>query len=274
MNRVIPALAAAVALVFALSQPAAAAPPGGQGDSGASSRAAVGIDASWPQCGQTLPTGQAFGIVGVNGGLATTTNPCLSDQLRWAAGSTGASAQTKVQLYVNTANPGAVSPRPPSWPTSGSTPYGACDGGNSLACAWQYGWDRASDDMAQRLAPAADTAGLSSAASSYLWWLDVETGNTWQSDTASNRADLEGMKAAFIHSGATVGIYSAPSMWKAIAGTIGSSGPLAGLDSWIPGARTLSAAQRNCALAPLVPGGRVALTQYTTSLDYNYSCTG
>ncbi len=69
----------------------------------------IGNDISWPQCGRTLPKGQAFGIVGVNGGKATTTNPCLADQLKWAAGSTGLNPnQPSTQLYVNTANPGEV----------------------------------------------------------------------------------------------------------------------------------------------------------------------
>lgn len=39
----------------------------------------TGLDISWPQCSVKVPTSQAFGIVGVNGGLATTTNPCLKD---------------------------------------------------------------------------------------------------------------------------------------------------------------------------------------------------
>ena len=42
---------------------------------------AIGYDVSWPQCGKSLPSDHAFGIVGVNGGTAANTNPCLSDQL-------------------------------------------------------------------------------------------------------------------------------------------------------------------------------------------------
>jgi hypothetical protein len=41
----------------------------------------VGNDVSWPQCGKTLPSGQAFGIVGVIGGLANNTNPCFATEL-------------------------------------------------------------------------------------------------------------------------------------------------------------------------------------------------
>ena len=35
----------------------------------------AGRDVSYPQCGKTLPSGQAFGIAAVNEGLANTTNP-------------------------------------------------------------------------------------------------------------------------------------------------------------------------------------------------------
>ena len=90
----------------------------------------IGADVSHPQCGRPLPTGQAFAVVGVNGGTATTTNPCLAEQLAWAAGSTGATVHDDVQLYVNTANPGPAG----TWPLSGENRYGACDGSNSLPC--------------------------------------------------------------------------------------------------------------------------------------------
>src|SRR5688572_3870318 len=75
---------------------------------GGATKTPLGIDISWPQCGKSVPTDQAFGIVGVNGGLATTTNPCLKDQLIWASKSVGGTVQEKVQLYVNTANPGGM----------------------------------------------------------------------------------------------------------------------------------------------------------------------
>ncbi len=49
----------------------------------------AGNDVSYPQCGITMPTGQAFGIVAVNDGLANTTNPCLAAEIAWAQTSTG-----------------------------------------------------------------------------------------------------------------------------------------------------------------------------------------
>ncbi|GHG52908.1 hypothetical protein GCM10012320_23410 [Sinomonas cellulolyticus] len=266
-------LAAALALVLGLipfgSSPAMAAP--GSSDGGAGP--ALGIDVSWPQCGASLPADGAFAIVGVNGGRASTTNPCLADQLRWAVASRGGTFQSTVQLYVNTDNPGGPSPSS-SWPGSGSTPYGTCDGSGSTACSWQYGWDRAMEDMAGRLAPAAQAAGLLASPSAYTWWLDVETGNTWQADAAGNRAVLEGMAAAFSHEGVRVGVYSSPYMWEDLIGTVSSTSPLYTLNSWLPGALSAEDAAANCKLDPLMAGGHVVLTQYTTGLDYNYPCGG
>ena len=69
-----------------------------------------GVDVSWPQCGQSLPGDVPFAIIGVNGGTAASTNPCLASQLSWADSTATrvAPGQPGVQLYLNTANPGEV----------------------------------------------------------------------------------------------------------------------------------------------------------------------
>ena len=234
----------------------------------ASSPILTGNDISWPQCGKTLPKSQAFGIVGVNGGLANNTNPCLSTQLAWASQSKGGTNQPLVALYVNTANPGLAGSW---WPTSndyaGTTvnnPYGPCDGSNSVACAYMYGYAKAYDDATIR--------GISNPAS-YTWWLDVETINSWEPNTAANAADLEGMTAYFQSIGARVGLYSTSYQWNKIVGTVAANSNLNNLQSWIPGARSASAAKANCNLAPLTTGSTVTLTQYVSSnLDYDVSC--
>jgi hypothetical protein len=244
--------------------------------------APTGNDISWPQCGRRLPSGQAFGIVGVNGGLANTTNNCLATQLAWSTRSSGVTSQAKSQLYVNTANPGGLNTA--SWPVSNTdpagnqapNPYGNCDGSDSLSCAWQYGWNRAVEDVRDRFIPAAQNAGVSSSPANYPWWLDVETQNTWKSGSSfaiqSNVADLEGMTSYLNSVGASVGLYSTSSQWHQIAGTVSGSN-LNGLKSWLPGARSLSGAKSNCSLAPLTSGGSVTLTQYLSShTDYDYSC--
>ena len=251
----------------------------------APSPSVLGNDISWPQCGRKLPSSQAFGIVGVNGGLANTDNPCLRDQLLWASKSSGALAnQPKIQLYVNTANPGGLNT--PSWPSSNidplgnnaPNPYGVCDHSDSLACAWQYGWNRALEDVHFRFKPAAQAAGFSYSPSSYRWWLDVETENTWKTDTfgqQSNVADLEGMVAYFNSVGASqIGFYSTGYQWGQVVGSaVTQSSNLNGLKSWLAGAKTQNGAKNNCSKPPLTTGGQVTLTQFVSGgYDYDYSC--
>jgi hypothetical protein len=246
----------------------------------------VGYDISYPQCGKKLPTDQYFGIVGVNGGTAATTNSCLSTQLAWAKGSKTGSVQPKVQLYVNTANPGEVISQITTWPTSNvdktgfttANPYGSCIGGNDQACSWQYGWNRSVEANLDRFAPAAAKAGINQSASAYTWWLDVETMNTWQSGStdalARNTAALEGFAAYYQSKGATVGLYSTGAQWSAITGnSVSSTSNLNRLGNWRPSGASLANAQANCTVAPLTAGGFISLTQYVQqNVDKNHSC--
>jgi hypothetical protein len=238
----------------------------------------VGYDVSHPQCGSSLPRDRAFAVVGVNGGLSTRANPCLSDQLSWAWDSSGAvPAQPRAQLYLNTANPGQVLGQVATWPKQGSTPYGGCDGTNTTACSWQYGWERAQNSVVSFFAPAARAARVDSQPGRYTWWLDVETTNTWQTGSpealARNRASLEGMTAYLLSRDAEVGIYSTGQQWRRIAGTVDPDSDLAGRDSWLAGATSLADAQAACRKPSLVPGGRVSLSQYVRDeLDRNQSC--
>ncbi|HET6242632.1 MAG TPA: hypothetical protein VFD99_11660 [Arthrobacter sp.] len=235
----------------------------------AATKAGPGNDVSWPQCGKALPEGQAFAIVGVNNGMANTTNPCLATQLSWAGTSKGGTSQPLVALYVNTGNPGKAGSW---WPTSNTyagtsvfNPYGECTSESyGAACSYMYGYAKAYDD--------ANIRGVSNPAS-YTWWLDVETGNSWSTDTAANRADLEGMTAYFASIGARMGLYSTRTQWTQIVGTVPSSSNLYTLPSWLAGANSLALAKRKCSDAPLTGGGEVTLTQYISGgFDYNHSC--
>jgi hypothetical protein len=241
--------------------------------------ARVGYDVSYPQCDDGLPDEPAFAVVGVNGGLATRPNPCLADQLAWAAEeATGeVEEQPALQLYVNTANPGQVRELVTTWPSRGRTPYGRCDGDNSRACSWQYGWERAAVTVEEFFVPAAEDADVDPDPGEYTWWLDVETMNTWQTGSpparARNRAALEGMAARLSGTGAEVGLYSTGYQWRRIAGRVPEDSPLYELDSWLAGSTSLAEARATCRRDPLVDGGRVVLTQYVDDgLDHNHSC--
>lgn len=230
---------------------------------------ATGIDISWPQCGTEMPEPPGFAVVGVNGGVPDTTNPCLAAQLAWAAGTGGASGGSPVPVYVNTANPGAAGSW--WWPASNAyggnqvtNPYGMCTGTATAACAYIYGYALAFEDANHRGVP--DPAHR-------LWWLDVETLNSWSSDTKANTAVLEGMTAYLESIGGQVGIYSTGYQFGEIAGVIDSGSNLNKLNEWIAGADSAASAQANCAADPLTPGGTVMQTQFTTeSFDYNVTC--
>lgn len=272
----------------------------------------TGIDISWPQCGKALPSQMPYVIVGVNGGTAATTNDCLAEQLSWAFDATSDvnPHQRRIQLYVNTANPGEVLEEyyVTTWPTDnmdsrgeGSfvnaderrlNPYGRCTitpGNyrgytNDLACSWQYGWNRAVEAVDQRFAPAARAAGMSDAAADYTWWLDVETMNSWQRGSdeayARNTASLEGMKQFYTADGiATVGLYSTGYQWRQIVGdtlsvptaeTPATGGNLIGAESWLAGSLDATDARMRCLTTSGLTGGPVRLLQYIAD-DLDYN---
>lgn len=254
---------------------------GGSGPAAAADDPPVGNDVSFPQCGETLPTGQAFAVVGVNNGRANTTNPCLREQLAWARGSVGGTAQPRVALYVNTANPGHAGswwPRSNFYPEASSVPvanpYGICLGGNDVACAFMYGYAKAYDNATIRGVPNP---------ASFFWWLDVETMNSWEPDVVANRAVLEGMTHYLqdVLRAEGVGIYSTAYQWTLIAGGVGpvtsptlipSPSSLNGLPSWVAGATTLRGALALCASTPLT-GGEITMAQFVSGdLDYDVAC--
>lgn len=227
----------------------------------------TGNDISYPQCTKTYPSGQAFAIVGVNGGKASNFNPCFSPQWAWAHTSKGGTSQALAQLYVNTGDPGDVLAQydVTDWPSSSvpADPYGTCSGTwtDDLPCSWEYGYERAQADISF------------TAVSTGKWWLDIETSNSWTSDPAKNQASLEGMLYALQQAGAAVGIYASSGSWSTLFGTVAATSPLYSLPEWRPGARTLAKAQGNCTLAPFEGNGIVEITQYVaTNLDYDYSC--
>ncbi len=267
---------------FAASKPSTSRPPSEP----------VGYDVSWPQCTTKLPLNPAFVVVGINGGRADNVNPCLEKQLKWAKTAPGTALQPSLQLYLNTANPGTASP---NWPKSNTDPNGqtvenryidelcTVDNLNSKSCAWQYGYNRAfvSHNEFFKEAVESGVVSISTDASSYVWWLDVEADNSWQSGSddsqALNRAVLEGMTDYLIRSGAiTVGIYSNNLWWNDITGgkdKISPDSSLNAMPDWRPSG-TLKIAKYNCTVAsPLTNGGYVSLTQYVVAgLDRNYSC--
>jgi hypothetical protein len=234
----------------------------------------VAYDVSYPQCSSSLPKSPTFAIVGVNGGRAYATNPCLATEYTWAKTAT-ATGYPKVSFYANTGNPGPVLSK--AWPTGQLSPR-ACDGTWSEGCSYDYGWNAAADSFAK----AAGVAGAPATTAAY-WWLDVETGNSWAAASdasnwaALNTADLQGAAAYLASQGvAQVGFYSTGYQWGQITGLNATTSPAyfaTTLPNWVPGASTLSGAQGHCSSAFSFTGARVQLAQYLQSgFDADYRC--
>ena len=218
--------------------------------------APLGVDVSHNRCGWALPTERAFGIVGVNAGLPRSTNPCFAAQKSWAEGSSGGTSQPKMQVYVNTANPANPGAAGSAWPCADL----------KASCAYQYGVDRAREDLAQV-----------SGAAGYVWWLDVETENSWETSRDGkirNRKVLEGMVDTMLGAGvAGVGLYSSPTHWSAVVGSVPAGSSLLGRPSWIAGATGVGTARQKCAQPALTAGGTVVMVQFVEGgFDRNVAC--
>ena len=161
---------------------------------------ATGFDISFPQCTETLPPTPGFGIVGVNGGATFKVNKCLARELTWASGA----ANGAPAFYANTDNPGPANTA--NWPANQQTPR-ECAGANTVACSYDYGWNAARFAFATAVNAERANGATSPTASAVAapWWLDVETGNKWEtleygrraSTGAYDEASIEGMIASF-----------------------------------------------------------------------------
>lgn len=248
----------------------------------------TGADISYPQCGGSLPFGQAFAVVGVNYGRDNTLNPCFQDELGWAAyQTTGDSSEPKTSVYLNTGDPGNsyLGLQITDWPASGNTPYGSClstqatthylsPGQVSPSCAYEYGYQKADQDLFWLSAAAAGDR-LPTSPGDYPVWLDVETSNSWESQTELNVADLQGMVQALQKSGVEeIGVYALPLQWQEITGGANSLafGSFPQLQDWILGADSVQTARTECQEPPFA-GASVALTQFPLGqFDGDYAC--
>src|SRR5579863_5141877 len=149
----------------------------------------TGFDISWPQCGGAYPaTPFGFGIVGVADGRAYTQNPCLASEYTWATQGNGSAPSVYMNLNYGLTR-------------------GTCARKDKACQAYNYGYGAAQSAMSY--------AGAQAAAAN-MWWLDIETGNTWSSTTSLNAQVIHGALAGLQAGGMTVGIYSTPYQWGII----------------------------------------------------------
>lgn len=203
----------------------------------------VGNDVSYPNCSIKAPS-SAFGIVGVTGGLNFAPNNCIQSEALWFKNLT---------LYANTGYPGLSAGQ-----NYQLSPNNCLDG--DLTCiAYNYGYN-------------AGLYAYNYAASKYVssttWWLDVETMNSWTTDTAQNVASLQGEINALKDNGVTsVGIYSTTYQWGVITGSWQNGLPNWGATTW----RKASQAAKYCTGHDFTGGG-TWLLQFSGKIDQDYAC--
>jgi hypothetical protein len=246
--------------------------------------ATLGRDISFPQCGGALPAehSAAFGVLGVNGGLAFTGNPCLVAELAWAK-----RLDAPPSFYANTGNPGPK--RGKHWPIGQTSPK-VCSANvpNSLGCSYDYGWNAGwqsyttATDAAQQL-HRVDRVNARHRAANVDWWLDVETMNSWQTidgtatraakerDVATLNGEIDALRIAGVD---RVGVYSTSLQWLAITGgTKIDKSRFAGAPQWLAGYDSRAHAMAGCGVRGFT-GGPVVMTQYLgkDGFDSNIVC--
>ena len=149
---------------------------------------------------------------------------------------------------------------------------------STLQQAWEIGCAFAyfNEQYALGTGPIGTQASGLGLAAPKMWWLDVETGNSWSSsNTALNAETLDGATAelAQLTAGIPVGVYSTPSMWRTIVG----SNQVTGLTAdWLATGQTtpLSSSQlsTDCAATGFA-GQPVWLVQWVWQNTYDYDQT-
>jgi hypothetical protein len=111
---------------------------------------------------------------------------------------------------------------------------------------------------------------VAAGAAAGTWWLDVETGDHWSSDTVGNAAVVQGAIDALHGRRITAGVYSISFMWQQITG--GYQAP--DVPAWIPGPESIDFAHYYCNQRFSFDGGPVWMVQYPRSgLDGDLICT-
>ena len=200
------------------------------------------VDISWPNCREHKFVLNSVGIIGVTGGLDFKPNKCLSNEITWFP-------PENYSLYMNTNGLNKA--------VLFKSPLHCSD---TQCFAYNYGFN------ASRYA--LQYAALQNVHSE-LWWLDVETENSWSANAVQNRMVLVGMIDAirkFVIF-PRIGIYSTSYQWAKIMGSWKN-----GLPAWIAsGGTSLNDAKPLCDSESFT-GGKIWLSQFTPDVDQDYVC--
>ncbi len=204
----------------------------------------TGTDVGYPNCSQKMTAG--FRVVGVNDGLSYSTNPCIKTE---AAGAANLSLYANTGWYAQSSHVTATSPR-------------TCQKSDANCLAYNYGYNAGLYAYA-----AATSAGVSA----LTWWLDVETANSWNTNTTQNQNSLQGERDALIAKGASsVGVYSTTAQWTSITGSWINNWP-----SWGATTFTSASSAHTFCTGHQFTGGTSVLMQYQSSpvtLDQDVAC--
>jgi hypothetical protein len=211
----------------------------------------TGFDISWPQCDGAFPavTPYLFGVVGVTSGHAFRNNPCFASEYAWA---TRTPSPESVYLNLNE-DIGTTA----AYGDAG--PYGAC-APDTPCHALNYGYNAASSAYTYAAQQAPTFVAT-------MWWLDIETENSWSETDLGRNQDIIRGALRFLQEERhfAVGIYSTASMWREITGSWQN-----GVPAWIGGG-TKGDAQGSCGIG--FTGGPVYLVQYSEGdYDGDYAC--
>ncbi len=226
----------------------------------------TGFDVSWPNCGVALPDGARFGIIGITGGHAFSTNPCLRTEYALARHS------GVVRLYINLNMPHGATAK-----YGARGPAGRCALMSALCRAYNYGY------MAARAAWVYAVRQLGHAAVRTSWWLDVEVLNRWSTSTAVHDRVIQGAldflgprgRYGASSKGYRVGIYSTNYQWRVVAGAYYKP-RVAVWYATVEGSAALATSR--CAWASSsygFTGGPVRVVQFrptSSRLDADYAC--
>lgn len=204
-----------------------------------------GNDFSYPQCNLISFPQQTFNIVGVTSGRAFQHNQCFNSEYLWTTG-----LATTGSVYMNLNAPIGTTA------SKGMTgPFGNCSKSDKICQSKNYGYNAAQDAYSYALGQGA------------MWWLDIETFNSWSSNAGLNRNVIDGAVRFFTDKGIPVGIYSTPNMWNKITGNYQNK-----LPTWTA---TTNYGPYDSCLAVSFTGGQTYLVQYrnpTITIDSDYAC--
>jgi hypothetical protein len=221
----------------------------GDGDPGAPSfqPGSYGYDVSQYQCGGFPPEPHQIGVVEIAGWSYGAVNPCLAQEVTWAAGG--------LNLYTFLSY-GTSSTAEPGCSANATAP-------TTAACNYGYGaaimaFQQAKTVIGTRV--------------DVPWWLDVESlGFTSSPSVSDTRSVVVGAFDAlhYTENINTVGFYFSLSNWNNLVGNYNPSSPL--FPAWwtgpTPSYKCANARTTALSMKDTIPSGPIQLLQYTDSVN-------